>query len=97
MPPLATQHDAAAGELLLGLHLQAHHILKGEVAVLDLQDRRIAQQALAEGQSLAVARDNPYIEPSHVLAAMLAQPDGRNPYVESVDLNLSKIDAAASH
>ena len=34
------------------------------------------QQALADGQSLAVARDNPYIEPAHVLAAMLAQPDG---------------------
>jgi ATP-dependent Clp protease ATP-binding subunit ClpB len=34
------------------------------------------QQALAEAQSIAVARDNPYIEPAHVLAAMLAQPDG---------------------
>jgi len=34
------------------------------------------QQALAEAQSLAVARDNPYIEPAHLLAAMLAQPDG---------------------
>ena len=34
------------------------------------------QQALSEAQSLAVARDNPYIEPSHVLAAMLVQPDG---------------------
>ncbi len=34
------------------------------------------QQALAEGQSLALANDNPYIEPAHVLAAMLAQPDG---------------------
>ena len=34
------------------------------------------QQALAEAQSLAVARDNPYIEPAHVLAAMLVQPDG---------------------
>jgi ATP-dependent Clp protease ATP-binding subunit ClpB len=34
------------------------------------------QQALAEAQSLAVARDNPYIEPSHLLAAMLTQPDG---------------------
>jgi ATP-dependent Clp protease ATP-binding subunit ClpB len=30
------------------------------------------QQALGEAQSLAVARDNPYIEPAHVLAAMLA-------------------------
>jgi ATP-dependent Clp protease ATP-binding subunit ClpB len=34
------------------------------------------QQALAEGQSLALANDNPYIEPAHVLAAMLVQPDG---------------------
>ncbi len=34
------------------------------------------QQALAEAQSLAVARDNPYIEPAHLLAAMLVQPDG---------------------
>ncbi|MDE2277885.1 MAG: type VI secretion system ATPase TssH, partial [Burkholderiales bacterium] len=34
------------------------------------------QQALADAQSAAVARDNPYIEPAHVLAAMLAQPDG---------------------
>ncbi len=34
------------------------------------------QQALAEAQSLAVARDNPYIEPSHLLLAMLTQPDG---------------------
>ncbi|MBX3644335.1 MAG: ATP-dependent chaperone ClpB [Rubrivivax sp.] len=34
------------------------------------------QQALAEGQSLAVARDNPYVEPAHLLAAMLEQPDG---------------------
>jgi ATP-dependent Clp protease ATP-binding subunit ClpB len=34
------------------------------------------QQALADGQSAAVARDNPYVEPAHVLQAMLAQPDG---------------------
>ena len=34
------------------------------------------QQALAEAQSLAIARDNPYIEPAHLLAAMLEQPDG---------------------
>ena len=31
------------------------------------------QEALGEAQSLALARDNPYIEPVHVLAAMLAQ------------------------
>jgi ATP-dependent Clp protease ATP-binding subunit ClpB len=34
------------------------------------------QQALADAQSLAVARDNPYIEPAHLLAAMLDQADG---------------------
>ena len=34
------------------------------------------QQALGDAQSLAVARDNPYIEPAHLLAAMLQQPDG---------------------
>ncbi len=34
------------------------------------------QEALADAQSLAVNADNPYIEPAHVMAAMLAQPDG---------------------
>ena len=34
------------------------------------------QQAIADAQSAAVARDNPYIEPAHLLAALLAQADG---------------------
>jgi len=34
------------------------------------------QQALADAQSLAVGADNPYIEPVHVLSALLAQEDG---------------------
>ncbi len=34
------------------------------------------QQAFAEAQSLAVGNDNPYIEPQHLLAALLAQDDG---------------------
>ncbi len=34
------------------------------------------QEALAEAQSLAVTRGNPYIEPVHLLAAMLLQEDG---------------------
>ena len=34
------------------------------------------QEALADAQSRAVGRDNPYIEPVHVLAALIAQPDG---------------------
>ncbi len=40
------------------------------------------QQALADAQSLAVGRDNPYIEPSHLLAAMLQQPDGPKALLE---------------
>jgi ATP-dependent Clp protease ATP-binding subunit ClpB len=34
------------------------------------------QEALAEAQSLAVGRDHPYIEPQHLLAALLEQADG---------------------
>jgi ATP-dependent Clp protease ATP-binding subunit ClpB len=34
------------------------------------------QQALADAQSLAVGRDNPYIEPQHLLLALLDQQDG---------------------
>ena len=34
------------------------------------------QQAFADAQSLAVGRDNPYIEPQHLLAALLQQEDG---------------------
>jgi ATP-dependent Clp protease ATP-binding subunit ClpB len=34
------------------------------------------QQALAEAQSLAVGQDNPYIEPVHLLLALLDQRDG---------------------
>ena len=34
------------------------------------------QQALADGQSLAVGADNQFIEPVHVLLALLNQEDG---------------------
>ena len=34
------------------------------------------QQALADAQSAAVGQDNPYIEPLHLLSAMLSQEDG---------------------
>ena len=34
------------------------------------------QQAFADAQSMAVGNDNPYIEPQHLLAALLAQQDG---------------------
>ncbi|HWH47611.1 MAG TPA: Clp protease N-terminal domain-containing protein, partial [Burkholderiales bacterium] len=34
------------------------------------------QQAFADAQSMAVGRDNPYIEPQHLLLALLEQDDG---------------------
>src|SRR6185436_611658 len=34
------------------------------------------QQALSDAQSLALGHDNGYIEPQHLLAALLAQEDG---------------------
>ncbi|MEW6705532.1 MAG: ATP-dependent chaperone ClpB [Pseudomonadota bacterium] len=45
------------------------------------------QEALAEAQSLAVTRDNPYIEPAHLLAAMLAQPDGPKALLDRAGVN----------
>ncbi|WP_396268439.1 ATP-dependent chaperone ClpB [Ideonella sp.] len=52
------------------------------------------QQALSEAQSLAVARDNPYIEPSHVLAAMLAQPDGPKALLDRAGANTAALKTA---
>ena len=37
------------------------------------------QEALAEAQSLAVGRDHPFIEPQHLLLALLEQGDGSVP------------------
>ncbi len=52
------------------------------------------QQALADAQSLAVARDNPYIEPAHVLAAMLAQPDGPKALLDRAGANTAALKTA---
>jgi ATP-dependent Clp protease ATP-binding subunit ClpB len=52
------------------------------------------QEALGEAQSLALARDNPYIEPVHVLAAMLAQTDGPKALLERAGVNTAKLQAA---
>lgn len=52
------------------------------------------QQALAEAQSLAVARDNPYMEPAHVLAAMLAQPDGPKALIDRAGANSTALKTA---
>ncbi|MCK6433417.1 MAG: ATP-dependent chaperone ClpB [Burkholderiaceae bacterium] len=52
------------------------------------------QQALADAQSLAVSRDNPYIEPSHLLAAMLAQPDGPKALLDRAGANTAALKTA---
>ncbi|MBL0731151.1 ATP-dependent chaperone ClpB [Piscinibacter sp. HJYY11] len=52
------------------------------------------QEALGEAQSLALARDNPYIEPVHVLAAMLAQTDGPKALLERAGVNTAKLQSA---
>jgi ATP-dependent Clp protease ATP-binding subunit ClpB len=48
-------------------------------------------QALGDAQSLAVARDNPYIEPAHVLAAMLQQPDGPKALLDRAGANTTAL------
>ena len=52
------------------------------------------QQALADAQSLAVARDNPYIEPAHVLSAMLAQEEGPKALLARAAVNVGKLQTA---
>jgi ATP-dependent Clp protease ATP-binding subunit ClpB len=52
------------------------------------------QEALGDAQSLAVARDNPYIEPAHVLAAMLVQTDGPKALLARAGVNVSRLQAA---
>jgi len=49
------------------------------------------QEALAEAQSLAVAKDNPYIEPVHVLAAMLVQADGPKALLARAGVNVARL------
>ena len=47
------------------------------------------QEALGEAQSLALGADHAYIEPSHVLLAMLQQDDGPKPLLEKAGANVS--------
>jgi ATP-dependent Clp protease ATP-binding subunit ClpB len=52
------------------------------------------QEALADAQSMAVANDNPYIEPAHLLAAMLTQSDGPRALLERAGVQLRAVQAA---
>jgi ATP-dependent Clp protease ATP-binding subunit ClpB len=53
------------------------------------------QEALADAQSLVLAAENAYIEPVHVLSALLAQPDGPAILVTRAGANLSAIQSAS--
>ena len=52
------------------------------------------QQALGDAQSLALSRDNPYIEPSHLLAAMLQQADGPKALLDRAGADTSALATA---
>ncbi|MFT4268943.1 MAG: ATP-dependent chaperone ClpB [Xenophilus sp.] len=55
------------------------------------------QEALADAQSLALGNDNPYIEPVHLLAAMLRQEDGPRALLERAGVNVPGLSAAAEN
>ncbi len=53
------------------------------------------QEALSDAQSLALGNDNAYIEPVHLLAAMLRQDDGPRALLERAGANVPGLLAAA--
>ena len=53
------------------------------------------QEALSDAQSLALAHDNGYIEPAHLLAAMLKQDDGPRAMLEKAGVNINGLMQAA--
>ncbi len=54
------------------------------------------QEALADAQSIAVGHDNQYIDPAHVLLAMLRQSDaGTRSLLQRAGVNVAGADAGA--
>src|ERR1700754_4283735 len=53
------------------------------------------QEALGEAQSLALANDHAYIEPAHVLVAMLRQDDGPRALLQRAGVNVPGLLAGA--
>ena len=50
------------------------------------------QEALADAQSLAVGQDHPYIEPAHILSALLSQADGSTTsLLQRAGVNLQRV------
>ncbi len=52
------------------------------------------QHALADAQSLAVASDHPYVEPAHLLTAMLQQADGPKALLDRAGANTAALAVA---
>ncbi len=53
------------------------------------------QEALSDAQSLALGNDNGYIEPAHLLSAMLRQDDGPRALLQRAGVNVAGLQAAA--
>jgi len=54
------------------------------------------QEALSDAQSLALKKDHAYIEPSHVLIAMLQQQDGPKSLLQRAGVNVSTVMTVAN-
>jgi len=54
------------------------------------------QEALGDAQSLALAKDHAYIDPAHVLSAMLQQQDGPKALLQRAGVNMTALMSAAS-
>ncbi|MFM9902309.1 MAG: Clp protease N-terminal domain-containing protein, partial [Polaromonas sp.] len=53
------------------------------------------QEALSDAQTLALGNDNGYIEPVHLLEAMLRQEDGPRALLEKAGVNVNSLTQAA--
>jgi len=54
----------------------------------------LLQQALGDAQSLALAADHPYIEPAHLLKALLQQPDGPRALLQRAGVTVRAVEDA---
>src|SRR5690606_5648102 len=83
----------------------AHSVLKSATFARSGQERSIAmridtlttkfQQALGEAQTRALGHHHAYIEPAHLLVAMLRQEDGPRPLLQRGGGNVPGLLAAA--
>jgi len=79
---------------LLSPQLRLHHPLRKLCMRLDKLTTKF-QQALNEAQTLALAQDHAYIEPAHLLSALLRQPDGPKALLQRAGVNVAALAQAA--